>query len=207
LKKNCLVPAIVFLCAFFVAISPLTAFSFPNEPDGFGDIKWGSTPTEEMEKSKSVSFSENGKSLKVFYWEPQNIDTIENKIFSRKRIENTFWFIDNLFVGFQVVFSGREVLDTVTNHYIEKFGPPVSSCPDEDIVDTPDFRSWQSEKILALVFFEEETSTTHVVIFSRELMEKTEDGWLIESLELEDVKDTANADNADNVNSSACRGA
>jgi len=127
-KRLILLVGLIFLTVCTVGLA------FPNEPDGFRDLKWGDAPTEDMYFVYEI-ISEYMDNAKIYakYRENNNIGSA--KLFS---LEYCFNLRSNQFYKVSANFSKDKYFEILEVIFKDRFGEPTKR--------EKDFLLWDGEK-------------------------------------------------------------
>jgi hypothetical protein len=143
LKRVILLVSLIFLTVCIVG------FAFPNEPDGFRDLKWGDAPTEDMKLENEWMLN---NTLPSEYWDNARIYRRNNEndqIGSAKLywIEYHFNFRSNQLFKVTASFSNRKNFEILKIIFEDRFGEPTK--------EEKNFLLWNGEKAkVHLIYFE-----------------------------------------------------
>jgi len=127
LKRVMLLVGLLFLTICIVGVA------FPNEPDGFRDLKWGDAPTEDM-----VYFGKNDIKHDLYHKEG---DKIEIWGVNLDEFAITYRFYEKRFIGAGFEIKTDKDYDQLESFCRRTFGEPIERG--EYMLDSP---KWLGEK-------------------------------------------------------------
>jgi len=161
---------ILFPIVVLLFIASHTAFSFPNEPDGYNGIKWGSPLGKEKSKVE-VSHREGSKTMSVrrSIAPMRSLPGLASE--SGEKYPTLLVYVNKEFFGMQMVIGGRKAFERVTRGFIDRFGDPVSADTD-DVVDGKNARVWAGDETILIVEFDQSSNKTAVSMMSKKMMDR-----------------------------------
>jgi len=152
------IPALAFLCIVLFILAPIGSFPFPNEPDGFGGIKWGS----ELSGLKGMVFlkTETGYygSIEIF---KKTVEELKAGDAPLESVEYGFW--KGKLANVALHTRGLENWNALKKYSFDAFGPGyLTSKTAERFV-------WRGEVTILILRYEEGSKKGLLHMCSREV--------------------------------------